>query len=376
MTTFPTLYSKNSNGSVNQWTVSVEATEEGFGKITTVYGQVGGKLQPTVDILKEGKNLGKKNETTALEQATLKAKQTFDKKVKEGYLEDLSRAQAGEADLPGIEPMLAFPIEKKEKYATFPAIAQPKLDGFRCIAMVQNGKARLFSRTRKEIFTLPHIIEQIEKVFGFLGEYTLDGELYNHELKHDFPRLASIIKRDELHPDHTLIQYHIYDTVAPGGYLERNEKTNELIILAAEHAKNLILVGYEMVNNRDELNQKFVDYLGDNYEGAMYRSIEGEYENKRSPSLLKVKEMDDAEFVVVGVEEGNGKLMGKAGALILKTEDGQEFKAKMKGALDSLTEYLVNFDKYKGKMVTVQFQGRSPDNIPRFPVGLRFREDI
>jgi len=382
VTIFPTLYSKNSNGSVNQWTVSVresvtENNEPGsWGLIETVFGQVDGKLQSTTDLIKEGKNLGKKNETTAFEQAQLKAKQMFDKKVKEGYLDSLERAQSGDTDLPGIEPMLAFPIEKKEKYATFPAIAQPKLDGFRCIAVVANGKARLFSRTRKEIFTLPHIVEQIEKVFGFLGEYILDGELYNHELKHDFPRLASIIKRDELHPDHTLIQYHIYDTVAPGGYLERNEKTGELIILAAELAKNLILVEYTEVKSRDELNQAFVDYLGENYEGAMYRSIKGEYENKRSASLLKVKEMDDAEFEVIGVEEGNGKLMGKAGALILKTEDGKEFKAKMKGALDSLTDYLVNFDKYKGRLVTVQFQGRSPDGIPRFPVGLRFREEL
>jgi DNA ligase 1 len=363
MTKLPTLYILTSTGAIQQWSVSTKDNT-----VETVYGQVNGKLQTTVDIIKSGKNLGKVNETTAVEQAALKAKQLFDKKVKEGYVENIDQAAKGQSDLEGVEPMLAFPIEKKEKHVVYPAVAQPKLDGFRCVAIVTNGKARLFSRTRKEITTLPHIIEQLESLFINI---TLDGELYNHELKHDFPRLASIIKRDELHPDHTLIQYHVYDVIHPGGYLSRTERMFSDIKNA--NLANIVVVSQMIVNNKNELNQAFVDYLSENYEGAMYRSIEGEYENKRSANLLKVKEMDDAEFTIVGVEEGSGKLMGKAGAIILETEDGQKFKAKMKGALDTLTDYLINFDNYKGKKLTVQFQGRSPDNIPRFPVGVRIR---
>jgi len=55
------------------------------------------------------------------------------------------------------------------------------------------------------------------------------------------------------------------------------------------------------------------------------------------------------------------------------TPEGKEFKAKLKGAIDELGEYLVNFHKYNGKQLTVQYQGLTPDGIPRFPVGLRIR---
>lgn len=95
MSTLPTLYSKNANGSVQQWTVSSSPVQEGhseiFGGVTVEYGQVGGALQTTTEILKEGKNIGKKTETTPVQQAALKAKQLFDKKVKEGYLESYER---------------------------------------------------------------------------------------------------------------------------------------------------------------------------------------------------------------------------------------------------------------------------------------------
>jgi DNA ligase-1 len=372
MLSLPTLYSKTATGAIQQWTVASGPYQAGQGIVTVEYGQVGGAIQKTVDIIKTGKNLGKANETTPEQQAGLKAKQLWDKKVKEGYVTDIDKAAAGETDLEGVEPMLAFPIEDKEKHVKFPALAQPKLDGFRCIAIVKNSKARLFSRTRKEILTLPHIIRQLESVFE---NAVLDGELYNHDLKHDFPRLASIIKRDELHPDHVLIQYHIYDTVAEGGYSERM-KPVQSALLSNPQAKSLQMVETHSVSSRDELNGLFQSFLQDNYEGAMYRNPGMPYEHKRSAGLLKVKTMDDAEFEVIGVEEGSGKLMGKAGAMICRTADGKEFRAKMKGALDTLAEYLVNIDKYKGKMLTVQYQGLSPDGIPRFPVGLRFREEI
>lgn len=376
----PTLFIKTATGAIQQWTVKSDVIQEGHspikGAVFTEYGQVNGKLQTTIDVIKTGKNLGKANETTPAEQAALKAKQMWDKKLKEGYIQDLSLAAVGETNLPGIEPMLAFPIEKKEKHVTFPAWSQPKLDGFRCIAVIENGKARLYSRTRKEVLTVPHIVKELERIFHDVN-IILDGELYNHLLKHDFPRLASIIKRDEIHPDHTLIQFHCYDVAGKGSFEERFKNAWTRVLNCHEKCNETIqIIKTDFVQSQEELEENFATYLADNYEGAMYRSLNMPYENKRSAGLLKVKTMEDAEFEIVGVEEGNGKLMGKAGAFVCINKEGKEFKAKMKGALESLTEYLVNFDKYKGRQLTVQFQGVSPDNIPRFPVGLRIREEI
>lgn len=362
---FETLYKKNVSGSIQSWTVQVESNV-----VKTTYGQLDGKLQTTEDVIKSGKNIGKKNETTPEEQAQLKAQQIFEKKLKKGYTPDLELAKTSDNVLDAVNPMLAHPIEKKEKYVTFPAVAQPKLDGMRCIAIVEEGKCQLYTRTQKEINTLPHIVEQIETLFSGQS-IILDGELYNHDHKEDFNRLMSLIKRDEVHPDCQEIQYHIYDTV--NDELEFYPRFIHLEPLL-EGYEHLMFVPTILVKSREQLDNAFHAFLELGYEGAMYRNPNMTYEHKRSAGLLKVKVMQDAEFQIIGVLEGNGKLAGHAGSFICTTPEGKEFKAKLKGKLDDLIEYFENFDKYKGSQLTVQFQGLTPDGIPRFPVGLRIRE--
>jgi DNA ligase 1 len=391
---WPTLYKQNNTGKIQQWTVFVD------GRLVTVaYGQSDGKLQTSVDIIKSGKNLGKSNETTPEGQALLKAQQLFDKKIKEGYVENITDAQENKNNLEGVEPMLAFDIEKKKNHVTYPAYVQPKLDGFRCIAVVVDGEAKLFSRTQKEITTLPHIIAELQANFQ---DIILDGELYSHELKHEFNTIASLVKRDEIHPDHERIEYHVYDTVMDSGFTERNLILRYL--LQENDLKSIVYVPTRPVSNEKEVEEHFHRFLSEGYEGAMYRNPSTHYEHKRSASLLKLKVFEDDEFVVVGAEEGSGKLMGTAGAIkvvdpnwteediekIKKATGKDYFKAKLKSFEDEngkrteskeafqarCKDWLVNIDNYKGKMLTVKFQGRSVYNVPRFPIALRLREDL
>lgn len=379
---FSTLYKQNTSGKIQQWSVSVKGNE-----VTCVYGQVNGKMQETTDIVKKGKNIGKVNETTPAQQAILKAQQLFEKKVKEGYVENIEIAKENKNNLEGVTPMLAFDIDKKKKYVTFPAYVQPKLDGFRCLAVVKDGKCKLYSRTQKEINTLPHIVEEIESMFG--GDIVLDGEIYNHELKNEFQKIQSIVKRDEVHDQHEIIQYHIYDILnTEKGFGERTKLVNFYV---DKNAKYLKIVPTINVLSEEFLETHFHDFLAKGYEGAMYRNAKTPYEQKRSPSLLKLKIFEDAEFEVFDVVEGAGKLMGTAGSIWVKElSTNIKFKAKLKSYEDNngkrieskedfqkrCKDWFENFDKYKGKMLTVKFQGRSVYNVPRFPVALRLREEI
>jgi DNA ligase OB-like domain len=77
----------------------------------------------------------------------------------------------------------------------------------------------------------------------------------------------------------------------------------------------------------------------------------------------------------VDIEEGRGKMAGKA-VFHCEVAPGKTFKCKLVGRLDDLEQYLREPDKWLGKMVTVQYQNLSADGIPRFPVALRFREDV
>ena len=84
--------------------------------------------------------------------------------------------------------------------------------------------------------------------------------------------------------------------------------------------------------------------------------------------------MQDDEFQIIGVKEGSGTLAGHAGSFECVTKTGSTFNVKMEGAFSMLKEYLVNFEQYRGKMLTIRFQDYTgKNNVPRFPIGVRIR---
>ena len=109
----------------------------------------------------------------------------------------------------------------------------------------------------------------------------------------------------------------------------------------------------------------------------MARNTKGHYlVNGRSYDLLKIKEFIDEEFPVIGVEEGRGKLLGHA-IFVCKTKDGVEFRAKLKGKQEDLKKYFERPDLAINRQLTVKHQGYTNSNrVPRFPVAMRFREDL
>jgi len=363
----PTLYSKNEDGSVNCWTILVNNNT-----IITQYGRVGGAIQTTSDTIAEGKNIGKANETSAFEQAVKEAKARWTKKKKSGYVEKLGDAKAGKVDaviVGGIEPMLAHKYRDHSAKISYPAYVQPKLDGIRCIAIVKNGKCTLWSRTRKPITGVPHIAIHIERAFAGKGDVVLDGELYNHTMKAEFEKIVSYVRQVKPAAGHEIVQYHIYDTIRPGSFEQRNQA---LLSTLPQNSNTLIFVQTEKVDNEEGMMEWFSDFRADGYEGCMVRNAKGVYKNARSYDLQKVKEMDDDEFEIIGTEEGRGKMAGKA-IFVCKTKTGETFTAKMEGAIDALAKYLNN-KKVIGKMLTVRYQGFTNGNVPRFPVGVIVRD--
>ena len=255
--------------------------------------------------------------------------------------------------------MLAHTIEQKEKFVVFPALAQPKLDGLRCIAIIKDGKARLFSRSQKEYLTVPHIVAELEHLFRN-QTITLDGELYNHEYKSSFNTIIHLVKRDEVHAQHTKIEYHMYDVIAAGGHQQRTHA-----LKSGVYCQQVTTV---TVTSRKDLETFQALCIEQGYEGCMYRHPDGEYEHKRSNTLLKVKTFQDGEFRIVGAEEGTGKLMGAVGAFVLITHKEVIFKAKPACTLEQSREYWRTWKNYIDRKATIKFQNYTPDGAPRFPV--------
>ena len=96
----------------------------------------------------------------------------------------------------------------------------------------------------------------------------------------------------------------------------------------------------------------------------------------RSNDLLKVKTFQDSEFLVVDIIEGEGKMEGHAVVICKNDLTDDTFKVTPKATMESRKEIYDNKSDYVGRMYTVKYFDRTDDSIPRFPVGIAFREDL
>jgi DNA ligase-1 len=375
----PTLFKKNSAGGAQEWSIGTDGNV-----IVTRWGQVSGAIQETRDEIKAGKNLGRSNATTPEQQALLEAQSHWEKKLKKGYVQNLDDATKGKTDAiieGGIFPMLAHRFDEQGHKLTYPCFIQPKLDGHRCIAIIDSqGRCTLWSRTRKPITSMAHIVSAIERLG--MRDTAFDGELYNHEYRNRFEELTSFIRDREFREGAEIVQYHIYDMPSPWDFWQRIDfllglPINNQNVRYTDSSESIRIVETRVAANEDDLMVEFNRFLEQGYEGAMARNASGEYSvNKRSYDLLKIKEFSDSEFPVIGVEEGRGKLVGHA-IFVCRTHTGIEFRAKLKGKQEDLKRYFDNPGLAIGKTLTVKYQGLTNKNgVPRFPVAMRFREDI
>lgn len=378
VTEFPTLYKRASTGKFQSWAIWVVDDS-----IHTAWGQVGGKTQKTVDVIRAGKNVGKRNETTPTAQAEAEALAQWEAKLKKGYVQSLDAARAGKVDERiegGISPMLAHRYDQHAHKIVWPAYVQPKLDGHRCIAIVENGECTLWSRTRKRITGVPHIVGAIEQLCkrADVQNWALDGELYNHDYRNKFEELSSLIRQQVPKAGHEIVQYHVYDR--PDATLTFRQRLTQLDAFIAGQPSVLDARRYVrqvqtiQANDEQELSDAFERFVRAGYEGAMVRNSKSAYVNKRSYDLQKLKEFEDSEFLIVAVEEGRGKLAGHA-IFVCAADNGKQFRAKLKGEQAALRLYWEQPELCVGQQLTVKYQGRTADGLPRFPVGVHIRDD-
>lgn len=375
----PTLYKLNSKGKIQYWEIGVvKSTKMGFFDIKVNYGQQNGKIQTSFDTITEGKNIGKANETSILQQAQFEATAKWTKQQeRKGYKTDVTKLNIDER--PGAEPMLAHRYDKYPDKIKFPCFIQPKFDGHRCLAIITLEGCTLFSRQRKEITSLPHINTFL---FGYVSSslpdsafpITLDGELYNHDYKDNFEDLTGFIRSKTPKIGHEVVQLHVYDIIIGHSGFEIRSEILKKLFENLPDSSPLREVLTKKVEQKDVV-QQFKEFLSLGYEGAMLRNKLGGYQGKRSYDLQKVKQFVDEEFEIVDIEEGRGAMKGHA-IFVCKTPNDKLFKAKMKGPLQELAKIYNNKDEYKNRIVTVQFQEYTKDGIPRFPVALRLKEDI
>jgi ATP-dependent DNA ligase len=346
-----------------QW----EAWTEG-NLLYTRHGQVHGKLQTSIGRRCEGKNTGRANATTPIEQAELELKSLIAHKLKIKYATTPESA-VEERFL----PMLAHNFKKHHNGISYPVFVQRKYDGFRCLASKEDGEVTLYSR-QGDIFNLPHISKELAQHLP--DGSVLDGELYLHNTP--FQKIASWIKRNRKESEN--LNYIVYDVpeAENNDQLQMYERALLLELLKLPKWKHIEIAPTTKAANYAEVLDLEIQYVSKGYEGAIVRTWNGVYSyNRRSYSLLKVKSFEDAEYVVHDAHAGIGKFQNLCIFECLVNPKKPATKENLFNCVPMGTEaerkaYLRDKRKYKGKLLTVKFQGVSDVGKPRFPVGKGF----
>lgn len=345
-----TLYKYTTKGQVQQWEIICPPDENYY---YTVEGIRDGKLTTSEPTYCVGKNKGKSNATTDEQQAQLEAKAKWDKKIRSGYNEVLT------AEKKFFEPMLAFEFSKYEKLLfTVPTFIQPKLDGVRCY----NDDGKLMTRAGKPIVSCPHLTK-----YPFFG---LDGELYNHELKEDFNKIVSLVRKtkpelEDLAESEKLIQYWVYDYPYAAD-LMFSERYRLLKNDFKNFPDNFKLVPTYQITSKEEMLKYHEQFIAEGYEGTIIRLDLGGYENKRSKQLLKYKDWQDAEFKIVDVLEGQGNRSGCANMLSVQLPNGVICNPTMTGTEEYMRQVWKDRNRIIGKEATIKFFGYTEDGSLRF----------
>ena len=271
-----------------------------------------------------------------------------------------------------IKPMLAHKLDESRIDWTKPVYMQPKLDGVRCLI----SKDIAYSRTGKEFMNVAHIRTALLPLFKQHPNVIFDGELYNHELKNDFEKIISLVRKQKPTDQHRadakkMIQYHVYDYILDWEYEYESTYANRLDALTTSdiYCDCIKYVPARRVRNKDKAQRVHLSQLEAGYEGSILR-LDMPYANKRSWGLMKFKDFHDAEATIVNYEEGKGKRKGHLGKFIMQDDDGNIFGCPPgKGyTYADMKCILENIHKYMGQRATFTYFERTKAGSYRHPL--------
>ena len=281
------------------------------------------------------------------------------------------------------KPMLAHKFDNKRVDWSKPVFIQPKLDGIRCI-MKSDG---CYSRNGKKFMNVQHLYTKtIKELFKQNPLLVLDGELYNHDLRDNFEKIVSLVRKQKPTPDdrkeaRKLIQYHVYDyCMAVNNKLNllesdmnRYEKRMHQLVCTDMYGKHIRYVPARGVHSLDKAKEIHNDFLQQGYEGSILR-LDGPYKCGRSYDLMKFKDFSDTEATIVSWVEGKGKRRGTIGKFIAVDSDGIRFGMPV---MDNFKKLQANFkamQDWVGRTATFTYFERTKAGSYRHPLFKAIRD--
>jgi DNA ligase-1 len=293
--------------------------------------------------------------------------------------------------IPVFECMLAHDGANHEKKIAGVKLLEPKLDGVRCITIIDYDArtVTMYSRNGKVLENFSHITDNLlTHIDDFERSYVLDGEIISTSFQ---ALMKQVHRKDNVKADDAVLM--LFDIVPLAEFQtgkstmgqRRRSKLLASMKPTFDRVGNIGVIpqtevdldGYVGELQFKEFNQTAID---EGYEGIMIKDADAKYECKRSASWLKMKPFIEVSLAVTATEEGTGRNVGKLGALVCEGEDdGKTITVNVgSGFTDSdRDEFWTDRNDLNGQIVEVRAdaitQNQDGTYSLRFPRFLRFR---
>ena len=281
--------------------------------------------------------------------------------------------------VPTFEVSLAQKFEMKRIDGMDVIAIEPKLDGIRCFAIVQEGRCQLFARSGKLI---PNFDNTIGAELLKLGDGCYDGELMGEDF---ISIMRQAYRKEDVNTSGTYLAVFDYLPLSEwkSGSTEMSchDRFETLLdMLYVKHScidHNIIRpVERQYLTNPtfEEIKEVHDEYIKEGFEGAMIKDMNAPYRFGRGFEVMKLKAFLDADIVIKYLTEGTGKHAGKLGSVTAEFE-GVEVSIGS-GFSDELRERIwSDKDSFIGRTIEVRYQEVTPDGSLRFPTFVCFRND-
>lgn len=211
-----------------------------------------------------------------------------------------------------------------------------------------------------------HLFRPPEAFIRGLPDFPLEGEIWGG--RETFGQTAAVVQRARDDEGWLGLQFAIFDVPATeGGFTDRIAKARAWF--DAHPSQYAFVIPQVPVRDRVHLEGELrrVESLGG--EGLIVRKPDALYLSGRSAEILKVKNYQDAEGLVIAHFPGSGRNSGRLGSLLVELPDGTRFKVGS-GFSDAEREN----PPPVGAIITFKYYGFYPSGIPKFPSFLRLRQ--
>lgn len=251
-------------------------------------------------------------------------------------------------------------------------IAQPKLDGFRCLFIPEGDTFYAISPNGKPLYNLTHIIDELKakKI-----KSVIDGELFGK----DWNYTAHIVRASKKPRDGSEIKLYCFDMIDADEFKTQNFTTPYSVrynnyISAFKNCKTIVCVVSEEAKSNENVWKLAKKFLLNGYEGSVIKNLNGLYKCGRSQDIQRLKFTDTVDLQIESMEIGEGENSGRLGCVICDM-DGVKIRVGIGFDFPLRQDMWDNQKNYIGRYIEIKFQEKTAAGSLRFPAFLRFRDD-